>query len=114
VPQDHERATLAPKIAKAEAEIDWGGLATVEYNRFRAFTPAPGAFMKTRFGRVRLSRCHLNTDLSGAAGTIVGPDSVALLDGALQLLEVQPEGKKRMSGRDFFNGLRLRQGMSLL
>jgi len=46
--------------------------------------------------------------LSGGSGCLV-----AFEGGSLDLLEVQPEGKRRMTGKDFVNGARLRPGTSL-
>ncbi|HEY3779989.1 MAG TPA: methionyl-tRNA formyltransferase [Fimbriimonadaceae bacterium] len=139
LPQDSELATIAPKITKEEAELHFDRDAAAEYNRFRAFTPAPGAFISTKFGKVRVSEARLTspsaesdpgpTSLVGeglvpqskiewggrgfSPGTILGPNSVAFANGSLELLQVQPEGRKRMSGKDYFNGMRLKVGDSL-
>lgn len=116
LPQDREQATYAPKIAKEEARIVVASEARREYDRFRAFTPSPGAFLETVVGHVRLSEARLNP-ASGEPGTLLALDPVPLLAcacGALELRTVQPEGKKRMSGRDFANGARLTQGMTLV
>jgi methionyl-tRNA formyltransferase len=115
-PQDHDEATVAPKIEKAEAQLRAERPAQEEYNRFRAFTPAPGAFLETAFGHLRISRAALGTE-SGLPGVVMSTGSscqVGFAGGSLHLLEVQPEGKKRMSGKDFANGLRLKPGASLL
>jgi methionyl-tRNA formyltransferase len=115
VPQDHERATYAPKVEKAEAEISFDRGAREEYNRFRAFTPSPGAFLRTRLGLLRLGAVRPAPD-GGEPATILASSpslKVAMAEGSLELLEVQPEGKRRMSGRDFANGARLRPGERL-
>ena len=115
-PQDHAAATMAPKVEKAEAELKFGRDAHQEYNRVRAFTPAPGAFMKTRFGLVKIGKARLGTD-EGQPGVVLSTSEscqVAFHTGSLNLLELQPEGKKRMTGRDFANGLRLKPGDTLL
>lgn len=114
-PQEAERATLAPKIEKAEAELSFARPAVEEYNRFRAFTPAPGPFVRTTGGTLRLHQVRL-AEGEGEPGTIlaVSPEPiVAFAGGALRLIEVQPEGKKRMAGRDWANGARLRPGARL-
>jgi len=113
IPQDHSQATVAPKITKEEAELSFERPARLEYNRFRAFTPAPGAFLQTSFGRIRIASAELLA-ISGQPGTLLGGNSVAFQEGSIDLAEIQPEGKKKMSGRDFFNGLRLRPGASLI
>lgn len=115
-PQDSEAATHAAKVEKAEAELSFERPAKEEYDRFRAFTPAPGPFVRSKLGSVRISRAGLR-DLAGAPGTILATQPelvVAFADRSIALLEVQPEGKKRMRGSDFANGARLRAGDSFI
>lgn len=111
-PQDHDRATHAAKITKAEAEMSFERNARTEYNRYRAFTPSPGAFLNTAFGKIRVSEASY-VEGQGEPGTILAPGVVAFTGGAIELRTIQPEGKKRMTGRDFMNGMRLKPGMSL-
>jgi len=115
VAQSGEFATIAPKIEKAEAELSFARSASEEYNRFRAFTPAPGAFVRTSYGLLRISVARLSF-LDGEPGSILltSPLTIAFGDGSLEIHEVQPEGKKRMSGKDFANGARLRPGTCLV
>ena len=116
VPQDPTRAGLAPKIDRAETELDLNRGASAEYNRFRAFTPSPASFLSTRFGRLKLRQLR-QSDFAGTPGTIVAlnPDVVvACAEGGLRLIEVQPEGKRQMEGRAWANGVRLRIGDNLL
>lgn len=111
-PQDHDRATIAPKVTKAEAELRFDRNVLQEYSRFRAFTNSPGAYIATALGHLKLSQVRLGEG-SGEPGTVlaVNPElTVAFEGGSLKLIEVQPEGKKRMSGRDFANGARLKIG----
>lgn len=112
-PQDPALATHAPKIDKSEAELRVDRVAHHEYNRFRAFTPSPGAFIRTEHGSVRLSALRLSQE-RGAPGVILATSPqlrIAFENGSIDFVEIQPEGKKRMSGRDFANGARLRPGM---
>jgi methionyl-tRNA formyltransferase len=113
--QNHERATLASKVTKEEARIRFTDSAQQAYNRFRAFTPSPGAYIQLDSGVLRLSKVRL-TDDQGKPGEILAtsPDMVVAFDsGAFKFLEIQPEGKKRMSGKDFANGARLKTGFML-
>jgi methionyl-tRNA formyltransferase len=132
-PQNEAEATLAPKVTKAEAELRFERPANREYDRFRAFTPSPGAFVRLLAspgespststllppsasrsaprgaGVVRIHRARARTE-SGPAGTILGLDPfprIAFLEGSLEWVEVQPEGKKRMRLRP---GQRLAHG----
>lgn len=116
-PQDASRATHAAKVEKAEAQLQFEKPYLDEYNRFRAFTPSPGAFLVTRAGALKLSAVRSAGPSEQAPGTVVQTSpafTVSFEGGALELLEVQPEGKKRMTGRDFANGARLRPGDSLI
>jgi len=114
-PQNNSLMTLAAKVDKSEAELQFNRFADSEYLRFRAFTPSPGAFVRTIFGRLKLNSVQMS-ELNGLAGTVLdlNPLTVAFNQGGLQFLEVQPEGKKRMSGREFANGARLKVGMPLI
>lgn len=115
-PQDHSLMTLSPKVEKSEAELRVDRPVAEEYARFRAFTPAPGAFMRTNLGLLKVSVARRSEE-QGDPGTITSVSNgcaVAFAGGSITLLEVQPEGKKRMSGRDFANGARLRVGARLV
>lgn len=115
LPQNPNLATVAPKIEKAEAELKVERDAREQYDAFRAFTPSPGAFLRTGSGVLRISRARFR-EATGEPGTILDRGEGCLLafeGGSLDLLELQPEGKKRMSGKDFLNGQRLRPGSKL-
>jgi len=103
--------TLAPILEKADGRLDFTRPATELACRVRGFTPWPGTF--TSVGGKGL-KVHRAAPLDGAPGD--GPPGTArVVDGALRvacgggtalgLLEVQPEGRKRMAVRDFVNGL---------
>lgn len=111
-PQDSTLATMAPKVTKAEAEIRFERNAAEEYNRFRAFTPAPGAYLLVAEAPVKLLEL-VRAESSGQPGTLLSlsPDPIfAFGEGALGFVRVQPAGKAAMAGRDWVNGLRLKVG----
>ncbi len=113
--QLEKNATHAAKVEKGEAELRWTDSAVVNYNRFRAFTPSPGPYLRTQEGVVRVSSMRL-AEQSASPGTILAlrPNlCIACLDGSVELLEVRPEGRKLMAGSDWANGARLRIGDSL-
>lgn len=115
-PQNHADSTHAAKVSKEDARLDTGAGAISAYNKFRAFTPAPGAWLETRFGKLKVLKARLVQGIRFRAGAIISakPELVlAFADGALCLVEVMPEGKKPMSGADFANGARLGPGDSL-
>lgn len=109
-PQEHNAATLAPKVERREAQLDFAEPAELAHRRFRAFTPKPGAFISSEHGDLKVLACRRGTG-SGAPGTVLatGVDGleVAFLSGSLLLQNLQPAGKKPISGNDFANGRRL-------
>jgi methionyl-tRNA formyltransferase len=113
VPQDTGVASYAPKVSKADAELDFDGSMKQEYDRFRAFTPIPGAWIATSNGPLKLRRvCRGRRDPNAASGTVVSvrPFEVAFADGSLVFEEVQPQARKAMPGSEFANGARIVPG----
>jgi methionyl-tRNA formyltransferase len=112
-PQDDSQATLAPILRREDGRIDFSHTATDAWNRLRGFQPWPGAF--TRF-RGKMLHVHAATPALNAATVLPGHFAVEndrlLLgfahDTALDIQELQMEGKKGMSARDFINGYRPR------
>jgi methionyl-tRNA formyltransferase len=118
VPQDHSQATLAPILRKEDGRIDFHRTATEIFNRLRGFQPWPGAYtvFKGRNFQVHWAR-PLESTASLAPGE-VALQGTRLLAGcgqgtALELIEIQIEGKRRMSARDFINGYRPQPGEQL-
>ncbi|MCD6025369.1 MAG: methionyl-tRNA formyltransferase [Fibrobacteria bacterium] len=112
--QDHAQASPAPKLRKEDGAIDWNLPAAAIHNRVRAFNPYPACYATEMLpsGPGRVLRVHRSRPApahGGAPGELRaggGEPFVGTGDGALQLLEVQWEGKPRISGRDLVNGLR--------
>ena len=115
-PQNHSQATLAPILQREDGIIDFQRSAAEIINRMRGFQPWPGAFTSFRGKQLRVWAAKAAT-AALTPGVIKIEDS-RLLAGcghntALELLEVQPEGKKRMSAADFINGYRPKAGEKL-
>jgi methionyl-tRNA formyltransferase len=87
VPQSDQGVTYAEKITAADRELDWSRPAVELHNRIRALSP------------------HI-----GARGIVEGRPMIVwrsrMTNGDLELLEVQPEGRRRMSYDEFLRGLR--------
>jgi len=119
IPQEHEHHTLAPILTKEDARISWSRTAQEIYNRYRGFQPWPGAF--TSFRGKQLSLHAVRPLPSGESVLTEGGLAIEcerLIAGcgqgsALEILELQLEGKKRMSARDFINGYQLKAGEKL-
>ncbi len=108
--QDSSEATYAPILKKEHGLIDWTRPAREIHNRVRGLQPWPGAYTSFRGGTLHLWRTHpIETLPQGTAGRVacLKPPTIGCGTGALELLEVQLEGRKRIAGRDFANGQRL-------
>jgi len=112
-PQDHARATYAPKLTAADEIIDWSRPAAAIVNQLRALDPVPGARTGWRDKWLKLFRARLeHGPAAQPPGTVLEVRSgegfaVAAGDGVIWVLEVQPAGGRRMSAADFVNGYRL-------
>ena len=116
VPQQHENATLAPMLNKEMAEFHMTDTATHIHNWVRGMNPWPGAWFITSGGKkLKVMSSRVAAAHGEAPGTVLAtkPLTVACGEGAIQLLEVVPEGKKPMDGTAFAAGLRLKTGDSL-
>lgn len=115
-PQDGARASLAPILKKEDARMDFHLAAAEIYNRLRGFQPWPGAFTKFRGKNLNVWAAKLTACSPGAGEFVVDTDRLIVGCGqntALELLEVQPEGKKRMAARDFIHGYKPLNGERL-
>lgn len=110
VAQDSSYASPAPKIKPEEARIDWAAPADRIVNLVRALNPEPGAWTTFRGKRMTVWRARVTDAPSGAPGEIIPMAKerfvVAAGSGAVEPLELQPEGKRRMSAEEFARGYR--------
>ena len=115
-PQDEDAATYAPRLTKDDGAIDWSWPAARIHDPIRGLHPWPHAFSFLDGRRFILiaSAADGLTASSDAPGTIVESEGdrlvVATGNGALRLLQIQPEGKRSMSVRDFLAGHRTARG----
>ena len=114
--QDGAQATYAAKLTKDEARLDWREPAQVLARAVRAYHPAPGAWTLLDGAPLKIWAARA-VDGSGAAGEVLHADAEQLLiacgSGALDLLEVQPAGSKRMAAAAFLAGRSLVPGTRL-
>ena len=113
VVQDHEHATLDPMLSKEMAEFHLTDTAEHIHNWVRGMNPWPGAWFVTSGGKkLKVNQCRVAASAGEAPGTVLAtkPLTVACGEGAVQLLQVVPEGKKPMEGTAFAAGLRLKTG----
>lgn len=121
IPQDHEAATHARKITKADGRLDWNRSARELWNQVRAFTPWPGTYCHWEVdghpALLKVWRAETADGPSISPGQVMKADragiEVTCGEGALRLLEVQKEGGKRLSAREFIAGNPLPLGTRL-
>jgi len=111
--QDDSAATLAPIMKKEDGLIDWSRPAREIANRVRGFQPFPTSFTYRGGSRVTIwSAAH--EEGSGTPGEVVRAAGDELLvatgDSLLRIIEIQPEGKRRLTVRDYLNGAKLAAG----
>jgi methionyl-tRNA formyltransferase len=116
--QDDCAATLAPILRREDGRIDWTLAAREIVNRCRGFVPWPGAWTTLDGSRLHIWSAAVDEGPGGKPGAIVEAhgDRLAIACGAgtqLVARELQLEGKRRMSARDFLNGVRLTEGTTL-
>jgi methionyl-tRNA formyltransferase len=116
VEQNHAEATLAPILRREDGVIDFSNGAQRIYDRWRGFQPWPGAFTALR-GKKLIVHRMARSEGEGIAGEL-RVDGERLMVGCgegsmIELVEVQLEGKKRMSAAEFLRGFQVRSGERL-
>lgn len=117
-PQDDTRATYAPKIVKSESPVDWTLPAVRLHNMVRGLQPWPLSSTSVGGERVLIHRTAvISGDAGGPAGTVVRSDGdtlvVATGEDAIRILQVQPEGRRAMTAREFLSGHHVPTGVRL-
>ncbi len=106
IPQGQSAATYAPKLNRETGRINWNEPAEVIERKIRAYDPWPGAFTEFNNRKLKIFRASV-VDLRGKPGQILPKDKafvIGTVDCALALVEVQLEGKRRMSAAEFLRG----------
>lgn len=103
-PQDDRLATYAPKIAKAEARLDFNRPAAQLEREVRAFSPFPGSWFELDGQRIKVLRAE-TVDAAGPAGTVLDDRlTIACEQGAIRPVMLQRAGKPAMARDDFLRG----------
>ena len=120
-PQDHSQATLAPILKKEDGRMDFTRSADDLFNRLRGFQPWPGAFTTFKGKTLQVHHAQplqhavkLTPGEIAVEGTRLfvgcGKNKAQDADTALELIEIQLEGKRRMTAQEFINGYRPKSG----
>jgi methionyl-tRNA formyltransferase len=125
VPQNEERATFAPKLTRETARIDWTKDARAISCLIRALDPRPGAWAELHGAELKLFNPKVNEPPfpgTGAPGEVLSADGSLVIatgpfkdtaGGTVEIFEVQPAGKARMTTDDWLHGARLKAGTRL-
>lgn len=110
IKQDNNSSTYAPLLTKTTERIDWSLTANEIHNLVRGLDPWPGSYcdFKGKVFKVWKTKVYNGTNLKTLPGTVVEITKqgflVATGSGLLEILEIQPAGKRRMSAKDYVCG----------
>ncbi len=116
--QDNSLASAAPKIYKEDCRINWNKPALEVHNFIRGLSPVPGAFTFFEDKMLKIYRTRLITENTTAPhGTIIDVKEkflVAANPGQIEILELQLEGKRKLSSEEFLRGFKIQPGDKFL
>jgi len=109
IPQDENLVTFASSIKPEEEHLDLNKDVNIIHGYIRALSDTPGAYLLLNNLKYKIFSSRIVNDLAeGEIGQIIKADKNGLiiqcLNGQLQILEIQKEGKKRMDYKSFLNG----------
>jgi methionyl-tRNA formyltransferase len=111
--QNHNQATYAKKISKAEGKIEWNKSAKKVLAKINGLNPNPGAWFEYKKERYKVWKAEI-VNKSGKIGTILNDQLiVSCKDRAVQILEIQKEGKSRQTTEQFLLGNKISQGENI-
>jgi len=109
--QDHDLATNCRTLTRDDGKLNFTKTSQELERQIRAYTPWPGTWMEWNGKRLKILEAKIAKDTDGKPGEILVNDRKPVLvcakGTALELISVQPEGKKAMSGIDFSSGVRI-------
>lgn len=106
-PQADAQATYCKQLTRDDGRIDWRRSAREIYNQYRGLTPWPGVWTIWNEKRLKLLDIKLTAVLGGGGGEIIVDKDrlyITARNQALEIIELQLEGKKPMMARDFLRG----------
>ena len=113
VDQNESEATYAKKIDKKESKINWNEKANTIIAKINSLNPHPGCWFKIYGSRIKIIKAK-EIKIHGRPGEIMDEElTVACSENAIQILELQKEGKKKLSTKEFLKGNKLGKGLKL-
>lgn len=113
--QNEEKATFTKMIKKSDAKIDWGETCENIINKIRAYNPAPIAYTFLDGEMLKIFSARKSSE-TGKIGEIIKAEDnliIACKDGAVEILELQKAGSKKMHAKEFLRGAKLIKGTIL-
>ena len=113
VPQEHEKATYAKKIKKTESKINWNLEAKNIIAQVNALYPSPGSWFYLKGSRIKITRAK-EIKINGFPGEIINKNfTIGCSKNAVQVLELQKEGKNKILAEEFIKGNKLEVGFNI-
>lgn len=113
IPQNESDVTYAEKISKKESKINWNNKAKKIVAQINALNPNPGSWFKLNDFRVKLIKVK-EVKVNGNPGEILKKDlTIACSENSVQVIELQKEGKKPMTVKEFIKGNEIKVGQNL-
>ena len=110
VEQDEMMSSYAKKIEKFETKINWRDKAKTILAKINALSPIPGAWFEYKNSRIKILKAQ-EIIANEISGKIINNDfTIACSENAIQVLELQKQGKKRMSVTDYLKGNEIKLG----
>jgi methionyl-tRNA formyltransferase len=118
-PQDNSQVTLAPILIREDGRMDFTRSAQDLFNRIRGFQPWPGAFTSFKGKTLQVHRAEPAENAAALTPGQIAVEGAHLFVGCgrgkdadteLEMIEIQLEGKRRMSAHEFINGYRPKSG----
>jgi len=112
--QNDKEATYAKKIEKSESKINWNLKAKTLVAKVNAFFPNPGSWFVIKGIRIKIIRA-IEVKGKGMPGEVINENfTIACSQNALQVLELQKEGKKKITAIEYLKGNKLKIGSNIL
>ena len=114
VEQNEREATYAKKIDKLESKIDWNEKASKIIAKINSLNPSPGCWFNFSGSRIKIIKAK-EIKVIGKPGVVLDNElTIGCSENAIQILEIQKEGRNKVSSKEFLKGNKLEKGLSLL
>ena len=114
IEQNHSQATYAKKIDKNETKIDWKIDANKVLGHIHGLSPSPGAWFELENERFKVLRAKISLE-NGKSGSVLDENlTIGCLSNSIQILELQRQGKKKQTSKEFLLGKKINKGTILI